>query len=123
MFITHEKHSKLVELQDRILEKHSTILAHAFSLPWCLEFMDITVDKSVSIAKVLEIENYSFSQAISFGDGYNDEKMLTTTSKGFLMGNAPESLKNKLSQLEVLAANSEDGVAHFLADNFLNNNI
>lgn len=123
MFITHEKHSKLVELQDRILVNHSKLLSHAFSLPWCLEFMDITVDKSVAIAKILEIEKYRFDQAISFGDGYNDEKMLTATNKGFIMGNAPESLKNKLSQLQVIPANSEDGVAHFLADNLLNNEI
>jgi hypothetical protein len=28
-----------------------------------------TVDKSVAIAKILEIENFNFEQSISFGDG------------------------------------------------------
>jgi hypothetical protein len=41
---THERHSKLIELRDRIL-KHSNDFSHAFSLPLCLEFMDKTVDK------------------------------------------------------------------------------
>jgi hydroxymethylpyrimidine pyrophosphatase-like HAD family hydrolase len=43
--------------------------------------MDKSVDKSVAIA-VLEIENLHFHQAISFGDGYNDEEMLKATAKG-----------------------------------------
>jgi hydroxymethylpyrimidine pyrophosphatase-like HAD family hydrolase len=77
--------------------------------------MDKSVDKSV-MCKVLEIENLHFHQAISFGDGYNDEEMLK--AKGLLMNNAPESLKNKLSHLEIIQPNSEDGVAKYLANNF-----
>jgi hydroxymethylpyrimidine pyrophosphatase-like HAD family hydrolase len=37
------------------------------------------------------------------------------------MGNAPETLKNKLSHLEVIANNHEDGVAKYLSDLLLNN--
>jgi hydroxymethylpyrimidine pyrophosphatase-like HAD family hydrolase len=97
------------------LAEHSHLFSHAFSLPHCLEFMDKSVDKSV-MCKVLEIENLHFHQAISFGDGYNDEEMLK--AKGLLMNNAPESLKNKLSHLEIIQPNSEDGVAKYLANNF-----
>jgi hydroxymethylpyrimidine pyrophosphatase-like HAD family hydrolase len=43
--------------------------------------MDKSVDKSRH-CKVLEIENLHFHQAISFGDGYNDEEMLKATAKG-----------------------------------------
>ncbi|WPR70504.1 Cof-type HAD-IIB family hydrolase [Flavobacterium sp. NG2] len=120
MFFTHEEHTKLLELRDFILEKHANLLSHAFSLPLCLEFMDLSVDKSVAIAKVLEIENYSFQQAISFGDGFNDERMLTSTAKGLIMGNAPDSLKTKLPELEVILTNAEDGVAQYLSQNILN---
>jgi hypothetical protein len=35
------------------------------------------------------------------------------------MGNAPDSLKNKLSHLEVIAANDSDGVARFLSEKLL----
>ncbi|RVT71219.1 Cof-type HAD-IIB family hydrolase [Flavobacterium sufflavum] len=121
IFFTHESHGKLIELREMILDKHPDTFSHAFSLPHCLEFMDKSVDKSVAIARILEIENYQFHQAISFGDGYNDEGMLKATSKGLLMGNAPDSLKNKLSHLEVISKNNEDGVANYLADKILNN--
>ncbi|WP_418262613.1 Cof-type HAD-IIB family hydrolase [Flavobacterium faecale] len=119
LFFTHGDHTKLTELRDRILVEHSEILAHAFSLPHCLEFMDVTVDKSVAIAKILEMENYSFNQAIAFGDGFNDEKMLKAAWKGMIMRNAPVSLKNVLPDLEVVGDNTSDGVAQFLSKKFL----
>jgi Cof subfamily protein (haloacid dehalogenase superfamily) len=115
IFFTHEDHQKLVDLKEKILETHSDDFHHAFSLPICLEFMDKSVDKSNAIAKVLEKEGYSFEEAISFGDGFNDEKMLNAAGIGLIMGNAPENLKEKLSHLEVISSNNEDGVARYLA--------
>ncbi len=119
IFFTHDDHSKLLQLRDQILEVHPECFSHAFSLPICLEFMDKSVDKLHAIAKILEIESYEFGQAISFGDGFNDEKMLLHASKGLIMGNAPDSLKKKLSHLEVISANHENGVANYLIQNFL----
>jgi Cof subfamily protein (haloacid dehalogenase superfamily) len=119
IFFTHDNHEKLVALKDVILSTSSDKLHHAFSLPNCLEFMDKSVDKSVAIAKVLEIENVTFEEAISFGDGFNDLKMLSSTGKALIMGNAPQNLKNELPDLEVIATNREDGVAKYLSDNVL----
>jgi Cof subfamily protein (haloacid dehalogenase superfamily) len=116
MFFTHNRHSKLTELRDQILKIYPDLFSHAFSLPLCLEFMDKSVDKSFAIAKILEIEKYNFAQSISFGDGYNDEKMLNATAKGLLMGNAPDSLKSKLFHLEVISTNYDDGVAKYLSE-------
>lgn len=121
IFFTHENQEKLIAVRDLILEHHPESFNHAFSLPICLEFMDKAVDKSHAIAKILEKENLDFTHAVSFGDGFNDELMLVTTGKGLIMGNAPETLKNKLSHLEVIAANHEDGVAKYLSDLLLNN--
>jgi Cof subfamily protein (haloacid dehalogenase superfamily) len=115
MFFTHDDHDILVELKNRILEKHSDDFNHAFSLPICLEFMDKTVDKSVAISRILELEGFTFDEAISFGDGFNDEKMLNTSGIGLIMGNAPDTLKTKLPHLEVIATNNEDGVAMYLS--------
>lgn len=92
---------------------------NAFSLPFCLEFMDKSVDKSVAILKILELEKYTFEQSLSFGDGFNDEKMLLATKKGLIMGNAVESLKNKWPHLEVIFSNDEDGVAKYLTETLL----
>jgi Cof subfamily protein (haloacid dehalogenase superfamily) len=120
IFFTHENQDKLIAVRDLILERHPESFNHAFSLPICLEFMDKAVDKSHAIAKILEKENLDFSHAVSFGDGFNDELMLVTTGKGLIMGNAPETLKNKLSHLEVIATNHEDGVAKYLSETVLN---
>jgi Cof subfamily protein (haloacid dehalogenase superfamily) len=120
IFFTHENQEKLIAVRDLILKHHPESFNHAFSLPICLEFMDKAVDKSHAIAKILEKENLDFSHAVSFGDGFNDELMLVTTGKGLIMGNAPETLKNKLSHLEVIATNHEDGVAKYLSETVLN---
>lgn len=119
LFFTHNSHQKLVELKDKIMEDHSDHFHFAFSLPFCLEFMDKSVDKSVAILKILELEKYTFEQSLSFGDGFNDEKMLLATKKGLIMGNAVESLKNKWPHLEVIFSNDEDGVAKYLAETLL----
>lgn len=118
-FFYHEKHEKLMILNDQIHNRNSTALVTAFSLPTCLEVMDKSVDKSFAIAKILEIEGYTFEQTISFGDGFNDEKMLLDTKIGLIMENAVDSLKNKLSHLKIIASNDYDGVAHYLSENFL----
>lgn len=115
LFFTHDNHEKLVELKNKILEDHSEEFSHAFSLPICLEFMDKSVDKSIAIAKILELEGYSFQEAISFGDGFNDEKMLNAAGIGLLMDNAPDSLKDKLPHLGIIASNTEEGVAQYLS--------
>ena len=120
LFFTHNSHQKLVALKDKIMEDHSDDFHFAFSLPFCLEFMDKSVDKSVAILKILEIEKYTFEQSISFGDGFNDEKMLLATKKGLIMSNAVESLKNKLPHLEVIFSNDDDGVAKYLVQKVLN---
>jgi hydroxymethylpyrimidine pyrophosphatase-like HAD family hydrolase len=109
----------LVELKDKILESHSDVFDYAFSLPFCLEFMDKSVDKSVAISRILEKENFTFEQTIAFGDGFNDEKMLVAAGKSLIMENAAENLKIKLSHLEIIASNELDGVADYLSKNFL----
>ncbi|PKB18551.1 Cof-type HAD-IIB family hydrolase [Flavobacterium sp. 5] len=114
IFFTHDNHQKLVDLKERILEDYPDTFSHAFSLPICLEFMDKSVDKSVAISKILEKEGYSFEETITFGDGFNDEKMLEAAGLGLIMGNAPENLKSKLPHLEVISTNNEDGVAKYL---------
>lgn len=114
LFFTHNDHQKLVELKDRILVDHSDNFHFAFSLPFCLEFMDKSVDKSIAILKILEKENFTFEETIAFGDGFNDEKMLISSGIALIMENAVESLKSKLPHLEVINSNDNDGVAKYL---------
>lgn len=55
IFFTHYRHSKLMELRDQIISKYPDRFSHAFSLPFCPEFIDKSVDKSVAIGKILRI--------------------------------------------------------------------
>jgi Cof subfamily protein (haloacid dehalogenase superfamily) len=115
IFFSCPDHEKLVKLKDEILANSSEHLHHAFSLPTCLEFMDKSIDKAVSIERVLEKEGFTLQEAVSFGDGYNDVQMLSASGKGLIMGNAPASLKEELADLEVIETNAEDGVAKYIA--------
>lgn len=120
IFFAHDNHEKLVVLKDAILAKSSNDLHHAFSLPTCLEFMDKSIDKAVAIMKVLEKEGFSLEEAVSFGDGFNDVQMLSTSGKGLIMGNAPALLKETLPDLEIIKTNAEDGVAKYISSKILN---
>ncbi len=119
LFFTHDSHEVLQDLKDQILETHSDYLCHAFSLPFCLEFMDKSVDKSVAIETILKKEGFAFENTIAFGDGFNDEKMLDAVTKGLIMQNAPDTLKNKLKHLEVIASNNDNAVANYITQNIL----
>lgn len=114
IFFTHDNQEKLIALKDAILTKSSDNLHHAFSLPTCLEFMDKSIDKSVGIKKILEIEGFTLEESISFGDGFNDVQMLSATAKALIMQNAPQTLKDTLPHLEIIESNNEDGVAKYL---------
>lgn len=123
LLFTHDNHSKLLAVRDQILENHAGLFNHAFSLPFCLEFMDKSVDKSVAIAKILELENFSFQETLVFGDGFNDENMLREAGIGVLMENAPQSLKELLPQLEITSTNDTDGVANYITNKIINSKL
>lgn len=123
LLFTHSDHQKLVALKDLIFDTISNEFSYAFSLPFCLEFMDKSIDKSVAILKILEKYNLTFEETIAFGDGFNDEKMLVSCGKALIMENAVDNLKTKLSHLEVILSNDNDGVAKYLAKNFINKSL
>lgn len=115
LLFVDDNYQRLVALKDKIIADKTNNLDFAFSLPICLEFMDKSVDKSIAIAKILELKNITYKETICFGDGFNDEKMLLSSGKALIMGNAVESLKNKLPHLEVILNNQSDGVAQYLS--------
>jgi hydroxymethylpyrimidine pyrophosphatase-like HAD family hydrolase len=80
--------------------------------------MDKSVDKSVAIERILNKEGFNFENAIAFGDGFNDERMLAAVAKGLIMENAPDALKNKLHHLEVIESNDSNAVAKYITNHF-----
>jgi hydroxymethylpyrimidine pyrophosphatase-like HAD family hydrolase len=81
--------------------------------------MDKTVDKSVAITRIREIENSNFHETISFGGGYHDIRMLNVNAVGSVIINTTNGLKSKLSHHEIISTNDTDGVAKILSERVL----
>jgi hypothetical protein len=60
-------------------------------------------------AKILEIENFNFGSLFLLVTDIMMKNDLKATLLGLLMGNALDSLKNKLFNLEVISMNYDDG--------------
>ena len=57
------------------------------------------------------------SQAMAFGDSYNDVEMLQAVGTGVAMGNAPDTVKNIAN--DVCDSVTKDGIYHYCAQHGL----
>lgn len=73
--------------------------------------------KAQAIQKIMEYYNLQPSQAMAFGDGYNDMEMLQTVGTGVAMGNASPRLKAIADA--VCAPVSKDGIYRYCMDHGL----
>ena len=67
--------------------------------------------KAQAIRKILDHYQLDASQAMAFGDGYNDLEMLQTVGLGVAMGNADKRLKAVAN--DICRPVSEDGIYHY----------
>lgn len=74
-----------------------------------LEVMAGGVNKAEGVKLYCRLKGVSPSDCIAFGDHYNDVEMLQCVGKGYLMGNAPQALLDKLPLHT--ADNNHDGIA------------
>lgn len=79
-----------------------------------LEIMAGGISKADAVRTLCARWNTPVENAIAFGDHYNDADMLQTVGMGFLMGNAPDPLKEKI-KLHTLD-NDHDGICHALME-------
>jgi len=107
-------HEDLVTLAAQINAQYSNQLNVSFSLPECLEVMDINVNKAQALAEVLRVKGFSMAETVAFGDGMNDVEMLQAVDKGLVMGNASTMLRAELPDFEMIGDSAEDGVAHYI---------
>ena len=107
-------HEDLVALAAQINAQYSTQLNVSFSLPECLEVMDINVNKAQALAEVLRIKGFTMAETVAFGDGMNDVEMLQAVDKGLVMGNASTMLKAALPDFEIIGDSADDGVAQYI---------
>lgn len=87
------------------------------SAPHLLEIMDASVNKASGIEVMLKHCGLEASDALSFGDNYNDLEMLRYTGASVAMGNAPQPVKAAAG--EVTTSNEEDGIYAYLSEHHL----
>lgn len=107
-------HEDLVALAAQINAQYGAQLNVSFSLPECLEVMDINVNKAQALAEVLRIKGFTMAETVAFGDGMNDVEMLQAVDKGLVMGNAATMLKAALPDFEIIGNSADDGVAQYI---------
>ncbi len=82
-----------------------------------IEIADINVSKLVGIKALLNNRYpFSLSEAMAFGDNYNDIEMLQNVGQGVAVANAHEEVKKAAKALTV--HHKEDGVANYLLHYF-----
>ena len=82
------------------------------SAPHLLEIIERTVSKATGIELLLAHYGIDRTEALAFGDNYNDIPMLRYVGHSVAMGNAPEEIKGTANS--VTEANDADGIYHFL---------
>lgn len=111
-------HEKLLELEKKVKEFLKDDVNYAFTLPECIEIFPKNATKAKALEKLSEIKGYNLDKSLGFGDGFNDVEFLQLVKKGHLMGNAPESLKKQLKNIEVIDFNYNDAVYFKLKEIF-----
>lgn len=99
---------------DRILEIEQAMkdafpgMSIARSSDILLEIMQGGITKSTGVQKLCQLWNIPLECTLAFGDHYNDIEMLETVAQPFLMGNAPEELKERFHH--VTFDNDHEGI-------------
>ncbi len=77
-----------------------------------LEIMENGISKADAVHTLCSLWDIRLENAIAFGDNYNDVEMLEAVGYGFLMGNAPDDLKQRIQTHTY--DNNNDGIYHAL---------
>ena len=97
---------------EKYFQQHYPQFQVARSSDILLEIMDGAVSKAAGIEVILKDYGLDKSEALSFGDNYNDLAMLEYTGMSVAMGNAPDDVKAVAKA--VTLSNNDSGIAAFL---------
>ena len=92
-----------------------------FSKPFFLEFMNVSVDKAISVSYLADSLGINMNSIIAIGDSYNDISMIKSAGLGVAMGNSVKAIKKSANY--VTKTNMEDGIAEVISKFVLNENI
>lgn len=82
------------------------------SADFLLEIMEQGITKAAAVERSCAMWGIPLRDAVAFGDNYNDVDMLETVGCGFLMGNAPAPLRERIRS--VTEDHDHDGIYHAL---------
>ena len=99
------------EAQHEALLQGTTSVKLAISWDRAVDIVPKAAGKGAGIQSILDHFGLTPSQAIAFGDSYNDLEMFRSVGHSVAMGNAVEDLKALAS--EVCPSVSQDGVYHY----------
>ncbi|QOI10888.1 sugar/pyridoxal phosphate phosphatase YigL [Blochmannia endosymbiont of Colobopsis nipponica] len=119
VYFTSDDYQHLLNLERFLNVRWGDCINVSFSLPMCLEVMPGGVSKGYALHEVANLLGYDLQDCISFGDGMNDQEMLSMVGKGCIMRNAQQRLKDSLPWLEIIGSNEEEAVSHYLREMYL----
>ena len=84
---------ELSELKQRLISALGNEVDIYLSAPWFLEVMPKCVNKGEGLKAICADAGIDISEAVAFGDSYNDIFMLKAAGVGVAMGNADDEIK------------------------------
>lgn len=102
---------KILEIEEN-LRRNFPEYSIAKSSDILLEIMENGITKETAVNTLCSLWNINMQNAIAFGDNYNDVEMLNAVGHGFLMGNAPDDLKDQFQKMT--KDNNHDGIYYGL---------
>ena len=84
---------ELLDIEKQLISALGDEVDIYLSAPWFLEVMPKGINKGTGLKKVCDDAGIDISQAIAFGDSYNDVFMLRDAGLGIAMGNAEDEVK------------------------------
>ena len=107
---------KLKSLYDKYKDKfHCVYQKDIYTDEQWLEIMPFAASKANAIKQLQEL--LECDRVVAFGDGRNDIDMFELADESYAVQNADEQLKRYATS--VISSNDEDGVAHWLEDNYI----
>lgn len=102
----------LISQAEPVLKRAFPKLSIAQSLPYYLEVMAPGIQKGQAVAYFAREYGVDLTDTLAFGDNFNDLNMLREVGHPYVMGNAPQAIKDEIAQ--VTADNNHDGIAEVL---------
>ncbi|CAL4326098.1 Cof-type HAD-IIB family hydrolase [Buchnera aphidicola] len=119
IFYTSKNIKKLYNLEKKIINDYKNKVHVSFSVPGCLEVISGKTSKGHGLQLISHLLDIPLKNFFSFGDGMNDQEMLSISGKAYIMKNADKRLKDALPHVEIIGSNNNNGVAVCLNKIFL----